>query len=342
MSKLIHSRSALAAVAAGAALTGALATAGPASAAAHPGPGHGHRAAAPVFTDWPMFRANPSHTGYSPETAINSTNASSLAATWTAPLGTGSDTSPAVVMNATLGKALVYAAAGNHFYAYPARGGAAVWTYKVPTGVVENSPAVFHGVVYFATTSGTVFARNATTGAPMCSFNAGGPVLASPVVVNAANGSGPVVYVGTIPGNGAPGAEWAINGPGNRASGCTKDWEFTSFAVAPGGTWSSPAYGTDARGVPLVVFGSKDRDDAVYALNANTGALVWRYRTSTLSLADVGAAPTISTPGQNGFADGVVYVVGKDKEVYALNLTTGRLVWKFALTRRGQPHRQQR
>jgi outer membrane protein assembly factor BamB len=334
--KVIQSRPALAAVAASAALAGALALAGPASAASQPRPGHGHGTATPVFADWPMFRANPTHTGFSPETAISDSTASSLAATWTAPLGSTSDTSPAVVMNATLGKALVYAGADNHFYAYPAGGGAAVWTYKLPAGVVEASPAVFHGVVYIGSTAGSLYALNATTGALMCSFKAGGPILASPVVVEAA--SGPVVYDGTIPGNhGGTGAEWAVNGPGSTAGGCTKAWEFTSFAVAPGGTWSSPAYSTGANGVPLVVFGSKDRDDAVYALNARTGALVWRYRTSSLNLADVGAPPTISAPGQNGFAGGVVYVTGKDKVVYALNLTTGALIWKYTLVGGGNP-----
>jgi outer membrane protein assembly factor BamB len=85
--------------------------------------------------------------------------------------------------------------------------------------------------------------------------------------------------------------------------------------------------------VPLLVFGSKDRDDSVYALNANTGALVWRYQTSNVALADVGAPPTISPRGRNGFTDGVVYVTGKDKVVYALDLATGKLIWKFALAR---------
>ena len=282
-----------------------------------------------------MFRANPSHTGVSPETAISTTNASSLAQTWTAKLGTTSDTSPAVVMNTTLRKALVYAGANNHFNAYPAGGGAAVWSYKLPAGVVETSPAVFSGVVYIGSTAGTLYALNATTGTLMCSYKAGGPILASPVAVESA--TGPVVYDGTIPGNGAIGAEFAMNGPGSTAGHCTQAWKFTSFAVTPGGTWSSPAYATDARGVPLVVFGSKDQDDAVYALNARTGALVWRYRTSTASLADVGASPVISTPGQNGFASGVVYVPGKDKTVYALNLTTGGLIWKYALPGGGNP-----
>ena len=230
------------------------------------------------------------------------------------------------------GRALVFAGGGVHLYAYPAGGGAPVWSYKLPTGVVESSPAVAGGVVYFGSTAGAIYALNASTGAPMCSFPTGRAILASPVVADASDGSGPVVYDGTLPGAAsAPGAELAMYGPGNTHGACTKDWEFTSWAVSPGGSWSSPAYGMGANRVPLVVFGSKDTDDAVYALNANTGARVWRYQTSTAKLADVGAPPTISPRGRNGFADGVVYVTGKDKVVYALNLATGALIWKYHL-----------
>jgi outer membrane protein assembly factor BamB len=226
----------------------------------------------------------------------------------------------------------VYAGSGNTFYAYPAAGGSPVWTYKIASGVIETSPAVYSGVVYFGSTAGTLYAVNAATGALDCSFSTTAPVLASPVVVSDPDGSGPVVYDGTVPGNGAAsGAEWAIYGPGNKHGGCTQDWEFTGFQVSPGGTWSPPAYGTDAAGTPLVVFGSKDDDDSVYALNANTGALVWRYQTNTAQYHDVGSPPVISPPGRNGFADGVVYVVGKDKSVYAIDLTTGALIWKYAL-----------
>ena len=310
MSKLRpQSRPALVMAAAGVAMAGALGIAGTASAA-----------------DWPMFRADPGHSGVSPETAISTTTAPSLATRWTAGLGTPSYSSPAV---ATVGgRALVYAGAGNHFSAYPAKGGAAAWRFTLPAGVAENAPAVAGGVVYFGSTAGTIYALNASTGARMCSFSTGQAVLASPVVVN--NGSGPVVYDGTVP-NGASGAEYAIYGPGNTHGACKKDWEFNSWAVTPGGTWSSPAYGTGANGVPLLVFGSKDRDDSVYALNANTGARVWRYQTSTAADSDVGAPPTISPRGRNGFAGGVVYVTGKDKVVYALNLATGALIWKHAL-----------
>jgi outer membrane protein assembly factor BamB len=344
MSSLIKPRPALGIAAAGVALAGALAMTGAASAASHSGaahhPGHARpggpagaskrRSLGTTSYNWPMFRAGATHYGVSPETAIGAATAPSLASTWTAKLGSTSYTSPAVATVSSPGKALVFAGADNHLYAYPASGGSPLWTYKLASGVVETSPAVFAGVVYFGSTSGTLYAVNASTGALMCSFSTGAPILASPVVVNAPDGSGPVVYDGTIPGNSA-GAEWAVYGPGNKHGGCAEDWEFTSFAVSPGGTWSSPAYGTDAAGAPLLVFGSKDRDDSVYALNAATGALAWRYQTSTLADSDVGAPPTISPPGRNGFIDGVVYVTGKDKVVYALDLTTGRLIWKYAL-----------
>jgi hypothetical protein len=360
MSKLIQPRAVLAIAAAGAALTGAVAVAGTASAVSHPGaarlavrakpagaagPGHAlkphvsklkaggkHRGRlnTTTFYNWPMFRAGATHYGVSAETAISTVTAPSLASAWTAKLGSISYTSPAVV--AVGGRALVYAGSGNTFYAYPAAGGSPVWTYKIASGVIETSPAVYSGVVYFGSTAGTLYAVNAATGALDCSFSTTAPVLASPVVVSDPDGSGPVVYDGTVPGNGAAsGAEWAIYGPGNKHGGCTQDWEFTGFQVSPGGTWSPPAYGTDAAGTPLVVFGSKDDDDSVYALNANTGALVWRYQTNTAQYHDVGSPPVISPPGRNGFADGVVYVVGKDKSVYAIDLTTGALIWKYAL-----------
>jgi outer membrane protein assembly factor BamB len=304
-----QSRPAVVMAAAGVAMAGVLGIAGTASAA-----------------DWPMSRANPGHSGVSPETAISTTTAHSLTTRWTAQLGIPSYTSPAVATSR--GRTLVYAGAGNHFYAYPAGGGAAAWRFTVPAGVVENSPAVAGGVVYFASTAGTIYALNASTGARMCSFSTGHAILASPVVVD--TGSGPVVYDGTVP-TGVSGAEYAIYGPGNTHGACKKDWQFSSWAGTPDGTWSSAAYGMGAGRVPLLVFGSKDRDDSVYAVNANTGARVWRYQTSTAADSDVGAPPTISPRGQNGFATGVVYVTGKDKVVYALNLATGALIWKHAL-----------
>ena len=73
---------------------------------------------------------------------------------------------------------------------------------------------------------------------------------------------------------------------------------------------SSPAV---ANGV--VYIGSDDNN--VYALNANTGALLWSYTT--------GGAVT-SSPA---VANGVVYVGSDDNKVYALNASTGALLWSY-------------
>src|SRR5262249_40000447 len=101
------------------------------------------------------------------------------------------------------------------------------------------------------------------------------------------------------------------------------------------GTWDPLAYAVDALGEPLVLFGSSDPDDAAYAVDAVTGAEVWRYQTKGTGDADVGSGLTISPPGANGFADGVAYVPGKDGFVFALDLTTGAELWTASLGSQG-------
>ena len=85
------------------------------------------------------------------------------------------------------------------------------------------------------------------------------------------------------------------------------DWQYTtgSFIVS-----SSP---TVANGVMYI--GSWDNN--VYALNARTGALLWKYATG----GPVDSAPAV--------ANGVVYFGSWDFNVYALNARTGALLWKY-------------
>jgi outer membrane protein assembly factor BamB len=58
-------------------------------------------------------------------------------------------------------------------------------------------------------------------------------------------------------------------------------------------------------------------DYNVYALNATTGALIWKYTTGFW----VESSPAV--------ANGIVYVGSLDHSVYALNATTGALIWKY-------------
>jgi outer membrane protein assembly factor BamB len=328
---------------AGAALAGLCTMAGATGAAARAVPGS-HRGTARTagrtaarqratgFANWPMFRGDLTHSGVSPETTINTANASTLTAGWTASVASASYSSPAVVNLKALGEPVVFVGGLGIFAAYPASGGAPLWTFPVAK-MVNASPAVLNGVVYFASTDGTIYAVNAATGALRCSFATNQFNEGSPLVVQDPDGSGPVIYDGTAPTPG-PGFEWAIYGPGNTHGSCTEDWAFDGWTIHQTGTWSPPAYGTNANGIHVLVFGSDDPDNSVYAVNADTGALLWTYRTnSTTADDDVGASPTISAPGINGFAGGVAYITGKDKITYAFDLTTGTLIWKHALVK---------
>ncbi|MFQ6121118.1 MAG: PQQ-binding-like beta-propeller repeat protein, partial [Methanosarcinales archaeon] len=69
---------------------------------------------------------------------------------------------------------------------------------------------------------------------------------------------------------------------------------------------------------PIVYVGSFDNN--VYALNANTGDLKWKYNTNGI----VGSSPIIW--------NGIVYVGSFDFRVYALNANTGKTKWEYVTT----------
>jgi|GEM_PF-2271220 len=293
----------------------------------------------PAGTDWPMFHGGPTHGGVSTELGINSVTAPSLGLDWQANTGQAAYTSPAVVYDATLGKSLVYV--GNSvgtMAAYDAATGDRVWWYKTGAGI-NSSPAVVNGVVYFGSSDEYLYALDARTGALVCRFFTDGVISSSPVVESVGS-QGLVAFFGDngITGGDDGGTFWAINAVDpNAAQNCSLKWQYDGFGVPEGshpeaGSWSPPAIATDSSGKQLVVFGSSSTDNAVYALDAITGQKVWRFQTEVFFPDnDVGAGPTISAPGVNGFADGVAYVAGKNRIVYALNLRTGAKIWEFRI-----------
>ncbi len=289
--------------------------------------------------DWPMLGHDARHTGISGETTLDDSNAGSLGVRWQANTGTSSYTSPAVGWVSGAGKRLVFA--GNQsgtMAAYDAATGDRIWFYKVPASI-QSSPTFVDGTLYFGASDEYVYALNATTGALRCRFFTDGIVSSSPLVVDP-NGTGKVIYIGD---NGITGADdggnlWAINAVDpNAAANCSLKWRFDGYGATAGsqpsaGTWSPPAFGVDTTGRPLIVFGGSSPDNAVYAVNAVTGARVWRFQTEVFHQDnDVGAGATISPPGDNGFTDGVAYVSGKNRIVYALNLRTGAKIWEFRI-----------
>jgi len=290
-----------------------------------------------------MFHSDQQRTGLTQDPTIGASDASHLTVRWKA-RATQSKlfvSSPAVAFNTDWGKPLVYSATvSGTITARDLATGAVVWA-STGNGPIESSPAVVDNTVYIGTESDRLLALNATDGDLECSFSASGEIIGSPVVGDV-DGTGPVVFFGDDGASEAmnAGHEWAVNGVGNTDGACTQRWAFDDWKSrgASGdrtGSWSPPALATDSTGRPLLVFGSSDPDDAVYALDARTGQLVWRFQTKiTDADADVGAAPTIGRPGLNGFPHGVVYIDGKDKIEYAIDLLTGTGIWKVNLANR--------
>jgi outer membrane protein assembly factor BamB len=303
--------------------------------------------------DWPMFGHDPLHSELSPDARLSAGSAPTLAQEWSVNVsGTSGNlpisASPVVVYNSALGEPVVYAVHGtlDAIDGTPGRPPTMIWSEPI-AGRSLTTPAVYNGTVYVGSTAGFVEALDATTGAVECTFHlpvvapetVPGHVLSSPVV-GQVNASGPMVFFGDVGESEQvnAGHEWAITGVGNTAGGCQEVWSFNGFTHkgptgTRGGSWSEPGLVQDSQGKWLLVFGSSDPDDAIYALNARTGTKVWRFQTTiTHADQDVGAGPTISPPGTNGLADGVVYEEGKDHILYALDLLTGQQSWSFNFT----------
>ena len=135
---------------------------------------------------------------------------------------------------------VVYAGGGrtNTFHAFDARSGNILWEFS-SGGIMDSSPAIADGRVYFGCNDNTSYALDAATGAQLWNFTTGGRVRSSPAVANG------VVYLGSNDGN-----LYALDAvTGNLL------WTFTTG----GSVSSSPAV---AHGI--VYFGSSDGN--VYAL----------------------------------------------------------------------------
>jgi outer membrane protein assembly factor BamB len=279
--------------------------------------------------DWPELHLNPQLGGYAANGTVSTANAARLGVRWATDLYGAILDSPVIAYDPASGRTLGYVGtdAGN-FFAVDMATGAIVWAVKL-AGPVQASPVVSDGAVWAATRSSpTIYKLDASTGAIDCSHRMhSGVLFSSPVAATPPGGTASVYFA--VPRSSGGGQVMSIS-----AATCATQWSFSGYQVAAG-TWDPLAYAVDALGEPLVLFGSSDPDDAAYAVDAVTGAQVWRYRTTGTGDADVGSGLTISPPGANGFADGVAYVPGKDGFVFALDLTTGADLWTASLGSQG-------
>jgi outer membrane protein assembly factor BamB len=194
---------------------------------------------------------------------------------------------------------------------------------------MRDTPAIApDGSVWIGTHyNPTMYKLNGATGAVLCSSKAQFGIDASPIVVTPPGGQS-TVYYQVVDGDPIPGPIIALN-----ESNCATIWNFNNY-IGLGGGWATPSYGVSATGEPLIMAGDADPDETMYTMDAVTGNRVWYFQTEPNQDGqdwDIGSAATVSAPGNNGFADGVLYLNNKAGYEWALDLTTGAVIWQTNL-----------
>ncbi|HUA14131.1 MAG TPA: PQQ-binding-like beta-propeller repeat protein [Verrucomicrobiae bacterium] len=181
-------------------------------------------------------------------------------------------------------------------------------------GRVISSPAVVNGVVYVGSTDCNLYAIDAASGAQKWKFETKGWVVSSPAV------DAGTVYFLSYDSNfyavdAATGQlKWKFATGGERHYVATHLHYLQPAAETMPDPWdfylSSPSVWNG-----IVFFGSSDKN--VYALDAKSGALKWKFATGDV----VHSSPAI--------ADGKLYIGSWDTYLYALDAANGREKWRF-------------
>jgi outer membrane protein assembly factor BamB len=187
------------------------------------------------------------------------------------------------------------------------------WKFRA-AGKFFSSPAVTANTVYIGNTDHNLYAVNRNDGTLKWKFETRGAVNSSPAVDHG------LVMFGSVDGK-----FYAVD-----AETGTQKWSFTTGGerrfTAPGIHGAMPR--TQLMADPFDVFLSSPAisgntvyfgsgDTHIYALDVQSGALKWKFKTGDV----VHASPAV--------ANGTVFIGSWDRYMYALNASSGALVWKF-------------
>lgn len=271
--------------------------------------------------DWPMFRHDQEHTGYSPSKAPSTNNT-----IWKFSTDGEIFSSPAITNNR------VYVGSDDHrIYCLDAENGTQIWNYTTGGVFHESSPAVFDNRVYMGSTDKQVYCLNASTGTLVWNYTTGGSVISSPAVL------GQSLYVGSNDDkvyclNASTGQHvWnystgdsVISSPAiaeGRVYVQSRDNKVYCLNMSTGAhLWNSSTFGTvPSESSPAVeqsmVYVGSDYGN-VLCLNGSTGEYMWSFKTG----------PTESSPA---VAQGKLYIGAKDGKIYCLNATSGTSIWNY-------------
>jgi outer membrane protein assembly factor BamB len=198
------------------------------------------------------------------------------------------------------------------------------WTFKTG-GPVVSSPAVAEGVVYAASMSGFLYAIDQETGKERWNFKSSMPIQSSPAVV-----AGVVYFVSSAGSLAAIDAatgkpKWVLPTEYERRFQAKNLHGYRPPEQTMPDAWdmftSSPAVANGK-----VFFGSGDGN--VYAADAATGVLQWKFATRDV----VHSSPAV--------VGNTVYIGSWDSSLYAIDAETGQQRWAFAAGQDDTIHNQ--
>jgi outer membrane protein assembly factor BamB len=202
---------------------------------------------------------------------------------------------------------------GSYEAAGPARLNGVKWAFKAG-GPIVTSPAIAAGVVYIASLDGHLYAVDQEAGTERWKFKSRLPIASSPAV-----GDGIIYFVSSTGALAAIDAatgqpRWVFAAEYERRFEAKNLHGYPPAAQTIPDAWdiftSSPAVASGK-----VYFGSGDGN--VYAVDATTGVLQWKFPTGGV----VHSSPAV--------VDKTVYVGSWDSYLYALDAETGQQRWSF-------------
>jgi outer membrane protein assembly factor BamB len=181
-----------------------------------------------------------------------------------------------------------------YLIALDAKTGAELWRFKA--GVIESSPLLVGGVLYFGSWDRKLYALDAARQEVLWTFETGDEVKGSPAYANG------VVFIGSYDGK-----VYALD-----ARTGEKRWE----AEAQGGLGGTGNFYAG----PAVAYGRVfigNTDGKVYAFGARSGRLLWAQSTGGYVYSSA------------ALFQQTVYVGSYDGSLYALDAATGDVRWSF-------------
>ncbi len=181
-------------------------------------------------------------------------------------------------------------------------------------GVAISSPAIIDDIAYIGSGDNHLYAIDTENGQVKWKFATQGAIHSSPAVKN------DMIYFVSNDGNfyavdKNDGKEkWRFKTQGEKQYSAINLFGFDTDSIHAADPWdfylSSPIVEGE-----MIYFGSGD--SYIYALNANTGKLEWKYKTGNV----VHSSPVISK--------GTVFCGSFDSKLYALDAKTGDKKWVF-------------